>query len=192
MYLSPFALALLLLLWPGSGFAALPKYMGVARCQTCHEVPPSVVFGRWAESSHAKAYKTLGTDKAKTLAQPLGVKDPQNSPACLVCHTTAYGEKPWRYSPSFTLGEGVGCEACHGGGQKYARFEVMSKVAMLRQRKPEQGAKFAAEFGLHYRGREGCASCHGQGRSAEGKNYRCPAEKPLDLEVALPLIRHWR
>lgn len=185
-------LVLALFLGAGNGLAAPPKYMGVTRCQSCHGVPPSVVFGRWAESAHARAYKTLGSDKAKTLAAALGVGEPKKAQECLVCHTTGYGERSGRYSSGFTLEEGVSCEACHGPGQKYSRFEVMSKVAMLRQRKPEQGAQYAAEFGLLYQGREGCASCHGQGRSAEGKTYRCPAEKPLDLEAALPLIRHWR
>ena len=40
--------------------------------------------------------------------------DPQKADACLKCHVTAHGVAAAQKDPTFTIDDGVGCEACHG------------------------------------------------------------------------------
>ena len=89
-------------------------YMGAKECKVCHAADAiGNQYKIWEASPHAKAYRNLRTEKAKTIAESVGVKVPYNDQACLKCHTTGGGQDPKLAE------EGVGCEACHGPASGY-------------------------------------------------------------------------
>lgn len=159
---SPIALGVLVL-----AFAAVPAfagppvaagkftYVGAAKCRLCHGTER---IGRqyhiWAESKHAKAFETLGSDKARAMAKKRGIADPQKAPECLACHITGQGEPAERFSPSYSAAEGVSCEACHGAGSGYSKLSTMQGI--------RQGTLKPGDFGLTLGDKTVCARCHNQ------------------------------
>ncbi len=105
----------------------LPKYVGVLTCAGCHNSPSmGYRFSKWRTSPHARAYATLATDKAYEIAKKEGLtEDPQTSPQCLKCHTSAYYREAGGATESYGLDEGVECETCHGAGSAYIQEAIM-------------------------------------------------------------------
>jgi hypothetical protein len=87
----------------------VPKYVGSARCSSCHDKAYQV----WKNSKHAEAYQTLVNARHPSLRQYDG--------ECVVCHVTGF-----TYKSGFTDLErtpklkDVGCEACHGPGSSHS------------------------------------------------------------------------
>ena len=99
------------------------NYVGVKKCKMCHKSEKSGnQFGIWSESPHAKAYETLGGEKAKEIATGMDIENPQTSEKCLVCHVTAYGVPAEQKTETLTLEESVSCEQCHGPGSAYKKI----------------------------------------------------------------------
>ncbi|MFT5131132.1 MAG: hypothetical protein ACI8W8_004768 [Rhodothermales bacterium] len=73
----------------------------------------------WEKGSHANAFASLGTEKAKAIAAKQGISDPQKSGKCLSCHSTAYGFGEKRVSTQVKPEDGVTCQSCHGPGKGY-------------------------------------------------------------------------
>jgi hypothetical protein len=113
-------------LYPASGAIGNGTFEGVASCagSTCHgraEGNGAVVrqdeIATWQEPSspsgaHSRAYAVLGGRRGQQIAASLGLGNAQSAPACLGCHAT-YAPAGQR-GAKFTLGDGVGCESCHG------------------------------------------------------------------------------
>jgi hypothetical protein len=113
-------------LYPASGAIGNPTFEGVASCagSTCHgraEGNGAVVrqdeIATWQEPSspsgaHSRAYSVLAGRRGQQIATSLGLGKATSAPACLGCHST-YAPASQR-GPKFTLGDGVGCESCHG------------------------------------------------------------------------------
>jgi len=108
--------------------SALDKHLGVASCSNgvCHG-SASVFeksnvmqneFVTWQENDpHSKAYEILLSPESKRIAKNLGIGAAEEAPMCLVCHSdfvpaAQRGEK-------FQLSDGVGCESCHGGSERW-------------------------------------------------------------------------
>ncbi len=111
-----------------SRLAAMPEkesgnYTGTAACGSCHNGPDhGHQYDVWRRSPHARAWAVLSTPRAAELARGMNVSgDPQQSEACLKCH-----------APGPHADEGVGCEACHGAGKKYAADAIMRDPAAAR------------------------------------------------------------
>ena len=116
----------------------LPQYgdamhLGVQTCagSTCHgAVKPwqnsSVLQNEaitWRKHDHhARAYKTLGKERALRIAKNLGIEDPQKDDTCLNCHANNVPKA--KRAKNFTLNDGVTCEACHGGAEKWLGVHV--------------------------------------------------------------------
>lgn len=103
-------------------------HLGVVTCagNTCHgaNVPlkdSSVKqneFITWhREDKHAKAYTALFNDASKRMARNLGIKAAHTEKLCLDCHTDNVPME--QRGKRFQSDDGVGCEACHGGGEHY-------------------------------------------------------------------------
>jgi len=113
-------------LYPASGAIGNGTFEGVASCagSTCHgraEGNGAVVrqdeIATWQEPSspsgaHSRAHAVLGGRRGQQIAASLGLGNAQSAPACLGCHAT-YAPAGQR-GAKFTLGDGVGCESCHG------------------------------------------------------------------------------
>ncbi|MGX7951570.1 multiheme c-type cytochrome [Tsuneonella sp. HG249] len=109
----------------GAAYAAGGQYMGVASCagSTCHgraEGNGAVVrqdeIATWQEPSsstgaHSRAYAVLSSLRGRQIGATLGI-EATSSGECLQCHATPAA--PAQRGPRFQLGDGVGCEGCHG------------------------------------------------------------------------------
>ncbi|MDB6157901.1 MAG: hypothetical protein JWO04_1607 [Gammaproteobacteria bacterium] len=104
------------------------RHLGVASCSSsvCHgAVSPSNTYDvqlneyvTWShEDSHSKAYTALNSPRSRSIAAKLGIANPAAARLCLDCHTDNVA--PERRGPKFSVSDGVGCEACHGGAEHW-------------------------------------------------------------------------
>jgi hypothetical protein len=102
---------------------------------------------------HSDAYNVLRSDESKAMADKLGLSSAQTADVCLDCHADNIpadkrGEK-------FQISDGIGCEACHGGAEKWIESHAEDDathannlaLGMYPTEKPEARAKL-------------CLSCH--------------------------------
>jgi len=130
---------------------AQPRYIGAEKCaKMCHKaVNKGEQLKVWKESKHAQAYADLATPAALETAKKAGITgDPQKAEKCLKCHVTAYGVPAAQIDSTFSIKDGVQCEACHGPGSDYAKLKVM------------KDKKLAAEAGLLTPNEKTCVKCH--------------------------------
>ncbi len=105
-------------------------HLGVASCASsvCHgAINPKEEgnvlqneYRTWSQyDRHARAYKTLLSDASKAMAKKLGLEAAHTAKVCLDCHTdnVAAGKRGTR----FQLSDGIGCEGCHGGAEKWIK-----------------------------------------------------------------------
>ncbi len=158
-------------------FTKAPEYVGVKKCKTCHSSKAKgAQYKVWKKMAHSKTYKNLGTDKAKKVALSKGLKtDPQKSPKCLKCHTTAYdpktGKKRKNTKSTLTLEEGISCESCHGPGSLYKSNKIM-----------KDHEKFIKIGGI-IPVKETCIKCH---------NPESPSFKKFNFKERMKKIAHPR
>ena len=145
------------------------RHIGTHTCAACHKgTMMGYQFSKWRLSAHASAYAVLTSDQAYEIAKEQGLKeDPQTSMACLKCHTTAFHQPATGAIESYSLYEGVGCEACHGAGSDYYPEAIM---------RDPRSAKAA---GLKEVTQQTCLVCH---ENAHGK--------PFDFDEAMNKIAH--
>jgi len=107
------------------------KYVGAKRCGMCHKkASQGEQLKIWEGSAHAKAFKTLQTKEADKIAADKGLKTKAaESPECLKCHVTGYGEDASLFESKFSMEDGVQCETCHGPGSKYKSMKTMKDHA---------------------------------------------------------------
>ncbi len=104
-------------------------YVGSESCIGCHESLNKKHIETWKKSPMAtKAFSLIQSEKDKT--------------QCIPCHATGYDPEKKTYKE-----QNVGCEACHGPGEKYQ--EMMSGANAL------EGGKIARENALR-----SCTRCH--------------------------------
>jgi hypothetical protein len=71
-------------------------------------------FVTWShQDKHSQAYSALSSEKGRSIAAKLGIGDARVAQACLDCHSDNVSAA--QRGKSFTLSDGVSCEACHGG-----------------------------------------------------------------------------
>jgi mono/diheme cytochrome c family protein len=121
------------------GEEALPKktlfvqeeaaYVGSESCIGCHEDLNKKQVSVWKKSLMAtKAFSLINNEKDKT--------------KCIPCHATGYDPEKKTYKE-----ENVGCEACHGPGEKYQEMMMGANA--------QEGGKIAKENAL-----KSCTRCH--------------------------------
>jgi hypothetical protein len=131
------AIGLSVLLGPISTLQAqqppLPQYdthqhLGAVTCagNTCHGATKpfknSAVlqneYVTWSrQDSHANAYNVLLNEQSKRIARNLGLQAAHEADLCLDCHADNVPEQ--RRGKRFQINEGVTCEACHGGSERW-------------------------------------------------------------------------
>jgi len=133
-----------------------PAYVGATLCKDCHFSEYQI----WSNSPHARAFTVLRKEK-------------QDSPQCLVCHTTGFilrGEKSRKLL-------GIQCETCHGPGGLYAQAMTHERTHSTETRAQN------LRLGLDIPTAETCRPCHGD---------RCPDGHGGDFnyETARAAIDH--
>ena len=151
------------------------KYVGTKTCSMCHKAKDKgEAFVIWQKSAHANAFKTLESDAAKKIAKEKGIaKAPAEAPECLSCHVTGGGTAK-NVEATFSVKEGVTCEACHGAASGFKMIH----------NKPENKAK-AVEAGLVIGDKaKTCETCH-NAKSPTFKGFKM-AEMWAKIEHKLP------
>jgi len=129
------AIIIVALLVASTAFAQ--KHLGVASCSStvCHgSVTPSKSYDvllneyvTWShEDAHSKAYTALNSPRARSMAAKLGLPNPATAKICLDCHADNVSAE--KRGPKFSLTDGVGCEACHGGAEKWITTHTSRKA----------------------------------------------------------------
>ncbi|MCI0449039.1 MAG: cytochrome c family protein [Chlorobi bacterium] len=155
---------------------------GVEKCGECHKLK---MLGNqlevWQNSAHAKAYKSLLSEKASEFTAKNNLELPADNKVCLKCHTTEHFLKDFDKQPGYKTDEGVGCEACHGAGSKYSPAEL--------HKEEEQFKKFGGIVGSE----ETCLKCHSPKGNKEQKVMEnvCPFQlEDFVYKPALEKIKH--
>ena len=104
-------------------------YVGSESCIGCHQDLNKEKINAWKKSPM--------TTKAFSL-----IKDEKDKTKCIPCHATGYDPEKKRYKE-----ENVGCEACHGPGEKYQEMMIGASA--------QEGGKIARENAL-----KSCTRCH--------------------------------
>lgn len=116
---------------------AADLHVGVTSCAgaPCHgaaQALPGVrirmnEFLTWSDSDkHRLAFAVLRGERSKRIAENLGLSVPADrAPECLNCHTDYVPER--LRGRGFSLENGVGCEACHGGSQRWLGLHVAGR-----------------------------------------------------------------
>jgi hypothetical protein len=142
------------------------KHLGVASCanSVCHGRAAPAEQGNilqneyrtWAKyDHHSKAYSILKNADSKRIAANMGLADASKEAQCLACHADTtpvalQGEK-------FQIEDGIGCEVCHGGAEKWIDSHYGANTAASHQENlnkgllPTEDPVFAAKL---------CQSCH--------------------------------
>lgn len=110
---------------------AKADHLGVASCasSTCHGSVQASEKTRvlqneyvtWSRHDpHANAMQTLRNDDSKRIVKNLGLNVPAyEAEICTGCHLDSPPAKS--RGPKFTANDGIGCEACHGGAEKWLK-----------------------------------------------------------------------
>jgi hypothetical protein len=144
------------------------RFVGSAKCQSCHEKSYDI----WKKNLHAHAYAY------DTLAK---LDPPRNfDPECVSCHVT--GWNPTQFFPYVSGFESkektpqlinTGCENCHGPGEKHCAVELSgSEELKQKYRKAVVVTKAASEKQL-------CATCHDIDNSPD-----------FDFKTYWPFVEH--
>ena len=146
------------------------KHLGVGSCAagTCHGklAPQSGTNGtansnvaqneyrKWqTDDLHSQAYTVLENAKSKSIAAKLGIGNPTSAAMCLDCH--ADNVPAAQRGPKFQIRDGVSCEACHGGAEKW----IESHTAKTATHQANIGQGMYATESPRPRA-ELCTSCH--------------------------------
>lgn len=103
-------------------------HLGVATCagSNCHgsvkpfkssPVDQNEYFTWERHDRHARAFETLQSAQSKRIASNLGLRNATEAEVCLNCHTDNVAKE--KRGARFLLSDGVGCEACHGGSERW-------------------------------------------------------------------------
>jgi len=148
-------------------FSQTFTYVGAGKCKICHQ---SEKIGQqypiWEKAGHSQSFAALSSDKAKAVAQELGVQNPPENPKCLMCHAPLFEKAPELKQ------EGVTCEVCHGPGSEYKKLTVMKN-------KDEAVKNGLIIYANPDAIKAKCLNCHEKDHN-----------KPFDFAVAWEKIKH--
>ena len=110
---------------------------GVATCSssTCHgsvkEYKNSNILHNeyitWDRKDiHSLAHNKLLDKEFKKITDKLGLKSPEKEPVCLNCHSSNVPKK--LQGKKFHMSDGIGCETCHGGSEKWLASHTDKKA----------------------------------------------------------------
>lgn len=130
-------------------------YVGHESCAMCHKAQ----YQDWRRSSHARAFELLKPGQRRAPKKKADLdpsRDYTSDQECLRCHTTGYrmpgGFTSARETPDRA---GIGCESCHGPGEKYREIHKSRRGSLDRAELIGAGQRYASEDPSV------CGACHG-------------------------------
>lgn len=163
---------------------AAQDYIGASKCKMCHKsTSKGNQWGKWESAGHSKTLAILSTDEARRVAAERGIADPAKSGECLECHVTGWGKggytldidasDPKAVKKNNDLGS-VGCEVCHGPGDKYKSMKIMKGLG-------DGSIDAASVAGYMVPTEATCRGCH---------NERSPSFEGFDFKERYAKIAH--
>lgn len=175
-------------------------HMGVASCagSTCHgrSEPTGATVRQdeiriWKDLSsptgaHLQAYRVLLTPRSQAIAAKLGIGRPEAARECLGCHA----EPATATGPKFNVGDGIGCEACHGPAERW----LTSHYAVGGSHAANVQNGLVALDNPRVRA-ENCLNCHFGAKGDQFVTHRIMAaghpRVSFELDLFTALGRHW-
>jgi hypothetical protein len=158
---------------PGPSTTGPARWMGSPSCSAlaCHgnlsaNRRSDAIWGNehtiWIEGDrHSRAYEVLFDRRSIQIAQRLGLANAHQAHQCLVCHSPSEVPhqtdvvNPGRPFAPPLLGEGVGCESCHGRAEHWLEPHWRRKLSS-----DEKSALGMVETEDLYQRAKQCAGCH--------------------------------
>ncbi len=142
-----------------AGKGAGGKFSGTNTCRACHMATKTgAQFKKWQAGPHAKAFKSLESEEGIKRAKAKGIEKPTEDPNCLKCHSPLTTVAKDFVDDKFKPEEGVGCEVCHGSGEKHA---ALQKEAMKNKTDaPEEAKTVMLKINEPVLRKALCARCH--------------------------------
>src|SRR5262249_10382358 len=171
------------------------KFFGVASCASmaCHHFNGAKGSERSEHSTwsawdkHARAYAVLENERSHRIVRNLyGEAGAEKEPAtkrklCLECHST-YATESQR-GERFFIGDGVGCESCHGPAEKYLDTHYQAGFKNLSADQKETDFGLRNVWNLSKRTTL-CTSCHVGNKDKEVNHDLIAAGHPrLNFEM---------
>lgn len=140
------------------------EHLGPATCASsvCHgKVTPDETSNVWLneyriwsrEDYHSGAYNVLRSEDSRAMAEKLGLSSATTAKVCLDCHADNVPAE--RRGEKFQISDGIGCEACHGGAERWieshAEPEATHEDNLARGMYPTEQPEARARL---------CLSCH--------------------------------
>ena len=168
--------ALLYFRFPPASVLRQRQFVGTQNCRGCHATPASGdQYALWLASAHARAFAALRSASAEAYANEQHRGIPVDDSDCLRCHSNASGSSAAERGPSFSVDEGVTCEACHGAGGDYGIYAVM------------RDRKVFAKLGGRIGSDRDCLQCH----ATSLQQVHCPFQRePFAAATAMRVIAH--
>ena len=142
--------------------AGAELHLGAGSCaaQACHGGASEArqEYKIWAtRDRHSRAYEVLTGRLGRRIGSRLGL-EPTGAPECLSCHGTTGVETAATFDP----GDGVSCELCHGGAQKWLGAHVSPAWRKLTPAaKADRGFR---DLTTPAKRAEACVGCHVAGK----------------------------
>ncbi len=134
------------------------KFIGSNSCRMCHLLPKvGAQFRKWQSGPHSKAYKALTTEEGKKRAAAKNIDTPQEDKNCLQCHAPIATVPEEFVAKTYKPDEGVGCEACHGPGEKHADLQ---KTAMREKKDIPEATEVLLKVPDPENKKVLCGECH--------------------------------
>lgn len=149
-------------------------YIGADQCGMCHKTEKQgQQLTIWRGERHSKAFQTLQTERADSIAKALGfnTKAAETS-RCLQCHVSGRNVDKKFVKDKFKMEDGVQCETCHGPGNDYKSAKIMAN----REEAIKNGLWVFDNVG-----KELCENCH---------NENSPTFKGFEFEKMWDQIKH--
>ena len=164
------------------------KHLGVASCASsnCHgsarpntgtSILQNEYFTWQRKDRHARAFETLRNEKSLRIAAKLGMANAAAAPECLSCHADAVPAA--QRAKGHQLSDGVGCEVCHGGAERW----LAPHTAGYKSDADRRNAGLVPLWEAPVRARV-CLSCH-QGDAQRPMHHRLmgAGHPPLRFEL---------
>lgn len=150
------------------------KYVGANTCVgACHNSESQGDQYRiWSESAHSKAFLTLETEIADSIARSKGfITAASETPQCVKCHVLGKEIDESELQGSFDKRQGIQCESCHGPGSEYKKLSVMK----------DKDEAVANGLIIHTEKQKFCIQCH---------NEESPTYFNFDYDQMWEMIAH--
>lgn len=148
-------------------------FVGVETCGMCHKTEKQGnQLGIWKGTKHSKAFETLTTQKADSIALAKGFKTPAaKTDECLQCHVSGNKVDSTLIGAKFKMEDGVQCETCHGPGSNYKTMAIMKD----KSKAIENGLMIYSDIEAY------CQRCH---------NQNSPTFVQRDMKAMWETIKH--